>query len=113
MSNIIISVAKQYSVAPAGRYVVDGPYSGERFREEFLYPAITGLEAGTKVEVDLDGTLGYGSSFLDEAFGGLLREHSITLSEIRSKLTVISTRPMYEKKIWQYITDAAMSSPRA
>lgn len=110
MSKTIISIAKQYSVAPAGRYVVDGPHSGERFREEFLYPA---LKDSTKVEVDLDGTLGYGSSFLDEAFGGLLREYPITLEEIKGKLKITSTRPMYEKKIWQYITDAAMNDPHS
>jgi hypothetical protein len=51
---------------PAGRNRSDGPYSGEFLRDEKLLPVL----AQDKVIVDLDGTLGYGSSFLEEAFGG-------------------------------------------
>ena len=70
MSRSIV-VARDFSRSPAGRTVDDGPNSGERFREELLWPA---LKNGTDdVEVDLRGALTFGSSFLDEAFGGLVR----------------------------------------
>ena len=67
----MINVAKDFSRAPAGRFVSDGPNSGERFRDEFLMPA---LQHGQQVVLELDGTRGYGSSFLEEAFGGLARK---------------------------------------
>lgn len=66
----MINIAEQFTRFPAGRYRSDGRYSGERFREDFLAPA---LRQHAKVAVQLDGTMGYGSSFLEEAFGGLVR----------------------------------------
>jgi hypothetical protein len=66
----VINIAEQFTRFPAGRFRSDGRFSGERFREEFLVPA---LEAHGKVAIQLDGTMGYGSSFLEEAFGGLVR----------------------------------------
>lgn len=103
MSTKVISIAKEYSETPAGRYYTDGPYSGERFREEFLLPA---LNQYAHVEVNLDGTLGYGSSFLEEAFGGLIRVHNIKLSDLRNKLTITSTRRMYYERVFKYLEDA-------
>lgn len=65
-----INVANDFSRYPAGRYKTDGPFSGERFRDEFLRPV---LDANDKATIELDGVRGYGSSFLEEAFGGLVR----------------------------------------
>lgn len=70
MSDAMINVAKDFSRAPAGRFVSDGPNSGERFRNQLLIPA---LNKADSVVLELDGTRGYGSSFLEEAFGGLVR----------------------------------------
>lgn len=44
MSNKTIYIARDYSDTPAGRYKSDGNYSGERFREELLYPALKNNE---------------------------------------------------------------------
>ena len=66
-----IKISDSFSRYPAGRYIKDGPFSGELFRNEFLEPA---LQGGNKTIIDLDGTRGYGSSFLEEAFGGLVRK---------------------------------------
>lgn len=74
MSETIISIARDYSKTPAGRYPSDGPFNGQRFRDAILIPALT--QAGTtgdRVVVVLDGALGYSSSFLEEVFGGLVR----------------------------------------
>lgn len=70
MTKKIIRIAENFSRYPAGRYKDDGPYSGERFREELLLPALNKEEPTI---IDLDGARGYGSSFLEEAFGGLVR----------------------------------------
>lgn len=97
----VLKVAEDFSRSPSGRYLSDGPNSGERFREELLYPA---LLIG-KVEVNLDGVLTLGSSFLDEAFGGLVREKGMSATDLRSKLAIKSELKTYVSKIWSYIED--------
>jgi STAS-like domain of unknown function (DUF4325) len=105
MNSKTISIAKDYSDTPAGRYFTDGSYSGERFREEFLYPALQNFD---QVEINLDETLGYGSSFLEEAFGGLIREKDMRLEELKNKIQIISRRELYRNRIWKYLEDAQL-----
>ena len=64
----VISLAQDFSRHPGPRFVNQGPHSGERFRR-VLVKALSEYE---RIVVDLDGTTGIGSSFLDEAFGGLI-----------------------------------------
>lgn len=103
MNTKIISIAKDYSETPAGRYRGDGPNTGQRFREDYLLPALRDYE---KVIVDLDGTLGYGSSFLEEAFGGLIREHGFKLNELDKKLEIKSSRRLYKERALKYLENA-------
>lgn len=58
---------------PGPRYMSLGSNSGEEFREKFL---IEELKKDPEVSVNLDGVLGYGSSFLEEIFGGMVRAMS-------------------------------------
>lgn len=103
MSRSIV-VARDFSRSPAGRTVDDGPNSGERFREELLWPA---LKNGTDhVEVDLRGALTFGSSFLDEAFGGLVRKYRYSPKLLRQRLEILSDLDLYVAKIWSYVDDA-------
>ena len=67
----MIEIAKDFSRYPSGRSIADGPHSGEKFREEFLVPA---LKDHDEVVIILDGVKGYPSSFTEEAFGGLVRK---------------------------------------
>jgi len=67
----VINIARDFTRFPAGRYKADGEFSGEVFRERFLEPV---LDHGDRAVIELDGALGYGSSFLEEAFGGLIRK---------------------------------------
>ncbi|MFN4310518.1 MAG: STAS-like domain-containing protein [Ferrovibrio sp.] len=98
-----ISIARDFHDAPAGRYLSDGPYSGELFRNKHLVPA---LRAG-EVVVVLDETEGYGSSFLEEAFGGLVRKEGFANDELRAKLKLVSQEdPSLIDEIWSYIDDA-------
>lgn len=89
-----ISVAKDFSKFPAGRYLSDGPASGQAFRDNLLAPA---LLTGEPVEVDFEGIVGYGSSFLEEAFGGLVREHGFTTDQI-SQLSFKPTNEAFIKR---------------
>ncbi len=65
-----VSIARDFSVTPGGRFNRDGPASGEAFRKRFLEPAI---RDDTPICVELDEVAGLPSSFLEEAFGGVFR----------------------------------------
>jgi STAS-like domain of unknown function (DUF4325) len=100
-----IIVAEQFSRRPVGRYLSDGNSSGEAFRLGHLLPA---LAEDAPVVVILDGVAGYPSSFLEEAFGGLVRDHGYTPSDLRSRLRLVANDPAFETykdEIWEYIDD--------
>jgi len=82
-----VSVARDFSVTPGPRYIKQGPHSGEKFRNSIL---LKSLKECTRLEVDLDGTAGYGSSFIDEAFGGLVRENGFNATDLKRRLTIVS-----------------------
>lgn len=65
-----INIAEDFTPFPGGRYPEDGKGNGTDFREKFLVPI---LQSGEQATIILDGALGYPSSFLEEAFGGLVR----------------------------------------
>lgn len=61
-----------FSEFPGPRYNSQGPDSGEKFYVERLNPAFSKCyQARKRLLVNLDGTAGFASSFLDEAFGQL------------------------------------------
>lgn len=72
-----LTVAKDFNKVPGFRYKTQSPTtSGQQFREDFLEPKyLESLEKGEKLQVILDGTDGYLTSFLEESFGGLQRDH--------------------------------------
>ena len=75
----IINIAKDFSKYPGPRYERLGKFSGEKFRDDILMSA---LGVG-EVVVQLDGTVGYGSSFLHEAFGGAARKTRVGKDNLR------------------------------
>lgn len=102
MTKKTIKTANDFTRFPGGRVRTDGPYSGEAFREDFLIPA---LNKHDTVEVKIDGVMGYGSSFLEECYGGLTRA-GFTVDQLKVKLKLTyedEAYEMYEKEIWEYI----------
>jgi STAS-like domain of unknown function (DUF4325) len=99
MHKFELSVAKDFSPSPAGRYIEDGPFPGAVFRDNMLVPA---LKSNDQVTVNLDGTDGYGSSFLEEAFGGLIRL-GFSEKDLIERLKIESTRKSYSARVWTYI----------
>ncbi len=97
----VIDVGKDFSQFPAGRYVSDGNFSGEKFRDKFLLPA---LEEFKKIRILLDGTKGYGSSFLEEAFGGLVRKHGYAPDQLLATFEFESEDKSLVEEIQEYIT---------
>lgn len=71
-----IKISRDFSEFPGGRYQEEGDYSGEAFREEVLFPKYEKCEQeNDKLSIDFDDTYGFATSFLEEAFGGLVRNH--------------------------------------
>ena len=97
---IEIHIAEDFSRAPAGRCRNDGPRSGEAFRQEHLAPA---LREADKVVVHLDGVEGYGSAFLEEAFGGLVRVEGFSSEELRRSLIFDTGDDALKYEIGEYI----------
>jgi len=83
MNKSKISIAEDFSPYPAGRFPDDGKYNAATFRTEVLMPALTDNEY---VEVTFDKVVGIGASFLDEAFGGLVRKEGMTKESLGSHL---------------------------
>lgn len=102
-----INICEEYTDAPGGRYESQGPFSGENFRKKILKPRF--IEAANKEEklfIDFDGGYGYGSSFLEEAFGGLIRELKEEKNSIYKKaLDIIEIKSDDEPNLIQRVKD--------
>ena len=110
MSEFKIHVAGDYSATPLGRYRRQGEFSGQRFREDFLIPA---LENNEKIIVNFDGVAGLPSSFLEEAFGGLVRTGTISSVDFFKRVLIEVTNPALElvrKRIRRYVENAKVRS---
>lgn len=71
-----ILIAKDYSDTLGGRWMRLGPFSGEDFFNLILEPEFLKAREGEyRLIVELDGTKGYPSSFVDQSFGELARKY--------------------------------------
>lgn len=78
------------------------------FRNKLLKPKyLEAVEKNEKLKIDLDGGYGYGSSFLEEAFGGLIRDLD---EDYKQALEIIQIKsndePSLIEDITKYIEDA-------
>lgn len=99
-NNIYLKVL-DFSEYPGPRFKSQGDSSGEEYFESILKPNFEKvITDSTKLFVDLDGTAGYASSFIDEAFGKLVMEFGIDI--VKSHLEVISNdEKSWLKIIWE------------
>ncbi len=97
-----INVGREFGRYPAGRYLSDGPYNGERFRTEFLVPALKSGHA--HIEIDLTEARGLKSSFLEESFGGLVRL-GYSSEELLSRFRFLTRDPSQVTEIEGYMRD--------
>lgn len=100
----VINVAKDFTRFPSGRKKDRGSTSGEAFSEQFILPALKNNE---RITIELDGTIGYGSSFLEEAFGGAIRKTGATVREFYSLVKLVSADSILLKEIDRYVREAA------
>ena len=107
----VLYIGNQFSDDPAGRYYTDGDGNGEEFREEVLKPIFS---TGKNITINIDNNVeGYGSSFLVEAFGGLIKHGYFKKEYIQERLKITydnSDFKFYAKKIDQYINEAVYDS---
>ena len=86
-----IVMARDFSKFPAGRFRKDGDASATAFRDDLLADA---LNNGEDVEVVFDGVPVFAASFLEEAFGGLVREHHMTKAFLDERLRLRADDPV-------------------
>lgn len=109
MPKVVISVARDFSPHPGPRYTRQGPFSGEKFRQSILAKRLR--ETEDEILVDLDGTSGFGSSFIDEAFGGLIRKEGFRLSQLNKRLSFKSdVDSSYKLEAEQSLKEAEQSA---
>lgn len=102
-----INIARDFSKYPGGRYTSDGKFTGQRFREEVLVPA---LRQYNKVTIEFDEASGFGSSFLEEAFGGLVRVEGFTAKDIEDRIQIKTEDEDLDYAVRRYIQDAGSRS---
>lgn len=109
MSDMIINIATDFYPRPAGRFSADGEYTGETFRDKVLTPKLKELQRTSNghLIIDFTGVTMAGSSFLEEAFGGLVRK-GIFPKDFLQKVLVIRSprRPIIKDRIETYIKEA-------
>lgn len=103
---IELCIAKEFTSIPGPRKRSEGEYSGQQFLEDLLRPRyLEAQKGGGLLHVNLDGAVGYPTSFLEEAFGGLAREFGP--EEVEKNLEITCTDERYiEEQIRNYIRDA-------
>lgn len=110
---LFINFANEFSKFPSGVTSEDGPDSAERFREIFLLPALDFIKKfwlntsvfqnpQGRVVINLDGTMGFASSFLQAAFGDLSKRYP---REFLGSVLFIESKndPSLVTEIWGYI----------
>ncbi|MDI1301870.1 MAG: DUF4325 domain-containing protein [bacterium] len=109
-----INIGKSFSSTPAGRYYSDGDSSGEKFREEVLWPTLKTLKPNEKLKVIIDDNVeGYGSSFLVEGFAGVVKHGYMEPTSLLRTIEIVYSDPdfeFYKDKINQYIKEAKFNS---
>lgn len=106
-SDAVVLRVAEFTTTPGPRHPHEGQFSGEQFRENYLVPGFNEARSrGVSLLVDMGGTEGYASSFLEEAFGGLARRYSA--AEVLAVLHVKSeARPWYiEEVLEEYVPEA-------
>jgi hypothetical protein len=103
-----IKIAEDFSRIPGARFPEEGNYSGQDFRNNILLPKLEkAMLNHEKLEIDLDGTAGLGTSFLEEAFGGLIRINRKNYDDIINTLFFISNDDTeYIEEILTYMKEA-------
>ena len=95
MTEKTIDFVREFTDCPGGRLEIHGDYSGQEFREKILKPA---LQEFDHVVLNMNGAVGFPSSFIDEVFGLLATE--MGYDNLTEKLSIeLSDDPLALKEI--------------
>ena len=83
-----LTIATDNTEYPGGRYSSDGEGNATDFREKHLIPM---LEKNEPFVIDLNGIVSYPVSFIDEAFGGLVRMKRYSAEQLLKLMKFHST----------------------
>lgn len=108
MDDIFFKVVTEFSRTPSARVAEEGKHPGEELRRSICPLIRRALENKVSLIIDLDGAAGYGTSFLEEVFGGLIRDEGFSRIQLQNVLKIISNEePELEDEIWQDINEAS------
>lgn len=98
-------VKDEFSDSPAGRLPIHDDANGQLFRQTVLREA---LKKHTHVTVDFTGVKTIvGSSFLDEAFAGLVYHDGFTEEQVKARLDIIiPSDPSKVATAWAWVRQA-------
>jgi STAS-like domain of unknown function (DUF4325) len=100
------SVAREFSTTPGPRSPKEGPASGEALLQVLIPLFKEVVDGDMMLEVDLDGTAGYATSFLEAVFGGLAR--AFGRAELQRRLKIVSNdEPYLKEEVHGYINDVS------
>lgn len=103
-----IKIANDFTDFVGHRFRTDGPKSGQEFREDFLEPLFRDKSI-SEIEIDMDDSWNYPTSFLEETFGGLVRIFG--KREVENKIKLISRQDTsLIRRINNFIEKAAKDS---
>ena len=102
----MIKIRDDFSPYPGGRLISEGEHSGEEFRDTVLIKEYNKAEEkGEKLVIDFDGCFGFGPSFLEESFGGLVRKYG--KRGVLNRIIIIATEDeTIPERIKKFISDA-------
>lgn len=106
MAEIVVNIAEEFSKTPGPRSKAEGQFSAEEFLDTILVGKFKeAFESGNKLTIILDGTAGFATSFLEGAFGELVRR--VSKKAVKSTIQFISNEePYLIDEINQYIDNA-------
>ncbi|MFF7063580.1 STAS-like domain-containing protein [Pseudomonas sp. NPDC008258] len=99
----VFNVAK-YTDTPIGRNSLDGPKNGADYRDNVIVPALSDYQT---IKLDFSETIGTTPSFLEEIFGGIIRDRILSPTELKRRVIVISKYESVKRNIIKYIDEAA------
>ncbi len=106
-------IAKEFGKTPSARIEEEGKLSGRELRNILIPMIRQSLSDGQRFTIDMDGTAGYGTSFLEEVFGGLIRIAGFSLHDLEMCLIIKSNEdPDLVDEVWEDIRDAEEEKQR-
>jgi hypothetical protein len=110
---ISLSIAQEFSKIPGPRTRAEGEHSAEEFLDTILeFRFDEAVRSHAVLYIDLDGGFGYGTSFLEEAFGGLARRKKnaqLVIDHIDFKS---DEEPYLRDDVLSYIREALTGRPK-